>query len=306
MRSIGVTITVPGKNKRLPHFTAYLAVAHEAASRSKRSVWGAGSCVGMVAGLPAMFFLLSSMVDWGWALLGTLILGPTLIAILLGIAEKFVGKPRTADERRQLEFLGVLTRYQQSVGKLHKELDPTAAQLLEACAFYWQRVHVTLNGPAWTDGTPARFLAIREQALRAADAAMEEATSLCVSCLGKPERSRSDALKNALEDFRDLDIEDALDGLRRVATADSSKYAHHSPHIDVVFAPVRDIAERLKLLSAEVERMSTEAMQRSTEAIPLANSSSSIDLVLREMAETRAAERELDEPTTEQRLGDSG
>lgn len=306
MRSIGVTITGPGKNKRLPHFTAYLAVAHEAASRAKRSVWGAGSCVGMVVGLPALFFLFASMMDWGWALLGTVVLGPTLIAILLGIAEKFVSKPRSEDERRQLAYLGVLTRYQQSVGKLHKELDPTAAQLLEACAFYWQRIHGTLNGPAWTEGTPPRFMAIREQALRAADAAMEEATSLCVNCMGKPERSRSDALKNVIEDFRDLDIEDALDGLRRVATADSSKYAHHSAHINVVFPPVRDIAERLKMLSAEVERLSTDAMQRSTEAVPLANSSSSIDLVLREMAETRAAERELDEPTIERRLGDPG
>jgi hypothetical protein len=306
MRAIGVSTIGPGKNKRLPQFSAYLAVAHEAASRAKRSVWGVGGCVGAAAGLPAIFLLTNLMFGWLVAGAVTLFLGPALIAVALAIADRFVSRPRNEQERRQLAYLGVLNRYQGSVGKLHKELDPTAAQLLEASAFYWRRIHSTLNGPAWTDGASGRFAAIREQALRAADAAMEEATALCVNCLGKPERSRQEALKDALKDLKDLDIDDALDGFRRAATADSSKFAHHSPHINLVFEPVRGIAERLKALSAEVERMSTDALRRSYESAPLAQSTSTIDLVLREMSETRAAERELDEPAIERRVGDPG
>lgn len=284
------------RNNRLPNFAEYLAYAsvHESPKKKGLPTW-LGFLIGAGA-LAAFYAPVSKALALFPTILMTFCVGLPIVGMVIAGIDYALRRPRTQVEQEEAnrhKIIGDLLDRAQNK-KLYRQMDPTAAQLLEASAYYWSKIHKTLAGPAWTrTDISGHYATLRDHSIQAADQAMLEATMLCAPCVGEPQRKKSSDLANALEDLFDLDWEDALEGFRRVAKSESSDYAHRSPHIGQVFQPTRDIAERLKLLSEEVERVSSEMLLSKTSDSSF-GSVSSIDLVLHELQMARQAEAELE------------
>lgn len=177
--------------------------------------------------------------------------------------------------------------------KLRKWMDPVAQELLEAGAYHFGRLRTALEGPAWSArDLPTHWETVRAQARAAGESAMWELVLLCNTCVGKPQVERKDGLKSVIEDFVDLDIADALQGLKEIASGDWARYAHTSPAARQIFEPGRQIAERLRDLADEIEARAPELGGSAGEALPR-GSVGSIDAVLGELRAVRQAEEEL-------------
>lgn len=174
--------------------------------------------------------------------------------------------------------------------KLHKELDAAAAQLLEACAHYWSRSRAELAGGVWVGA----YGPLEAQMRAAVDDAMGEALIQCSICIGQPQSNRKDELRSVFDDLASLDIEDALGGLRTIAKADSSKYAHQSPHMSAAFEPVRQIADKLRESCEEIERTASELRLQGPVPTPT-QAAHALETVLSELRAVRQADIELDE-----------
>lgn len=283
-----------GKSKRLPAFSEYVAAAAAHSPKPKTGpLWG---ILGVVAAAGIFIGLQALTKSTGIAFVLTLLGGIPALTAVFSALDKLITEPRTdADRRRALVHETAQIFHQSSIRKkLHKELDPVAGQLLEACATNHARIVHSLNGPFWADAqTGSHWRAVAEQSLAAANTAMEEAMLLSAACIGKPIKSRQRDLKEAVEDFFELDFEDALKNLRGVAFVDSDSYAFRSPNLPVVFEPVRDIAHRMQALADEVERLSQQAAKDTVSSTYSATAS--IDLVLKEIQAVETAESELNQ-----------
>ncbi|MBV6458891.1 MAG: hypothetical protein HONBIEJF_02030 [Fimbriimonadaceae bacterium] len=292
------------KSNKLPNFGAYLDYALRTTVPKRKGLPNIAGFLAFAGMITGFYFGVDQIFSLIPTILLTVFVGLPLVGSITTWIDSLMKRPRNSIEHEEVRQHGVVTDLfsRAESRKLHKELDPSAAQLLEACAYYWSAVHRSLTGPAWgsDENLGGHYAMLRQQSLQAADQAMLEATLLCAQCVGQPQRKKSEDLKEAFEDLFDLDWEDALDNFRRVAKAESHEYAHQSPNIKQVFYPVRDIAERLKLLAQEVEKVSSEIVH-SKVALPGSGAVSSIDLVLKEFQLSRQAEAEL-----EQRLNQGG
>jgi hypothetical protein len=284
-----------GKSKRLPALTAFVQqVATHPPKPSLLPLWitlGVGAAVGLYFGLSAI--LGSPLI----ALVATAAVGVPLLAVGVNALHRLVSTPRTEREMRRQQLYETALIYYAATGrkKLHQELDPVAGQLLDLCAQFHQRIQLALEGPFWSSASEgSQWRAVAQQCRHAADEAMEEALLLGAGCFGKPSKTRKEDLQDALQDFLDLDFVDALQNLKGVALADSSRYAHHSPNLPIVFEPMKQIAQRLQSLAVEVERLSQEAAREGVSRSGL-TASASIDLVLNEIRTLEQAEAELDQ-----------
>lgn len=282
-----------GKSDRYPVFANYVT---ETLAKKKSTDMHPGAFMGCLigfAGLITVSFLLTKVIGIVWAVLaGSLIGFPLLIAFGYWLEQRLT-EPKNDEQRRRREFQEALSHFSGPIDRrrLHKELDPVAGQLVEACAFYYQKAQVSLSGSAWTGDNAGHRKALKDQISKALDDAMFEALLLAKPCLGKPSK---DNWKDKLEDALDLDVIDTLQSLTGFKASDDLRGMHRSPHIRIAFEPLRQIAEKLKLLSAEVEKMTLEASRES--AIPgLSGPASSIDLVLGELRSVRQAEEELNQ-----------
>jgi len=284
-----------GKAKRLPALTQY--VTQVATHPPKPSLLPLWTMLGIGAGVGAFFGLNALLGSTLAAVLVTALVAAPILAIGVGVIHRLVSRPRTEREVRRQQLYEAALIYYNATGrrKLHQELDPVAGQLLDLCAQYHQRVVQALEGPFWASASEgSHWRALAMQCKHAADEAMEEVLLLGAGCFGKPEKTRKDDLQDALHDFLDLDFVDALQGLKGVAMADSSRYAHRSPNLPIVFEPIKQIAERLRALAAEVERLSQEAAREGVARGSL-TASASIELVLNEIRTLERAEAELDQ-----------
>lgn len=291
-------------SRKLPIFSDYLTKAHQTVQKDDSGFWGFFGCIVAPAVLVLAAVFLSQLIAAWLAVFLTVFVGSPLVFGALHRIQKKLQEPKTAEQQRKLRFRTALEKYMGPLSrkKLHRELDPMAGQLLEAAAFHYTRIVVGLNGPFWTSAElPHHWLAVRAQILEAADDAMEDATMLCADCIGKPPRSRKDDFRDAVEGFGDLAWVDALQQLGQVVSAKEDRYAYKSPQMGVIFEPVREIAEKLKLLAEEVERRSLEVSRES--AAQQYPASDSIDEVLGAMRSLHEAEAELDQ---QQRLGGPG
>lgn len=288
------------KRKRMPNFVRYVERRSPEVARDDSARVLAGCTLGPLAML-GIGLALAQVVSGFVAALLTLVVGTPVVVATLALVLGRLGKPRSAEEKRRAAIHTLLESVGASIERkrLHREIDPTAAQLWEAAAYYWLAIRETLDGPWWASAT-GQYAALREQSKRAADEAMDEIVLLGSSCMGRPGRERKDDLRDAVEDLAELDIAEALEGFKRLAGSDKQAYSHRSPNIAAVFPAMRDLAEKLKLMSAEVSDLSQKAAATATagpESLPAA---SGIDLVLTELKAVRQAESELEE---DQRLG---
>jgi hypothetical protein len=192
----------------------------------------------------------------------------------------------------------LLDRYFAIKGRktLVKNLDPVAAQLLEAGAFYWKKIKSVLEGPVWEQSKLTEYYqAIRKEIAEASESAMEELAVLCSNCLGAPSASEKEDAKLMWESIKEFRLGDAFSRLEMLATTDTERYVHRSPNLNAVFTSARDLAERLKLLSEELDRLSGEIVQSGSVTTQHSFSGARIDALINNLQSQRDAMRELDQ-----------
>ncbi|MCE9558467.1 MAG: hypothetical protein K8R88_05910 [Armatimonadetes bacterium] len=243
------------------------------------------------------------------ALLGSLLVGgglvfffsvrsipPGIMAIILGVSLTVFGVLSTsrqeAPEKAVLRSaLRNFTEADQQ-RKLHRRLDGTAAQLLEASAYRWIHIRDVLALEPWTSAQKIlHYQTLRTEILAAADAAMDQLVVILASCIGTPQESKQRDFQRVLEDFAEFDLGDAFKGLREIFQGDTAKYTFRSANISAVFEPARSLAEKLSQLSAEVDSL-TGALVTSQSTIGIGGSTtlSGIDSVIQTMRATKQAE----------------
>lgn len=280
-------------SKKLPHFSEYMiAEAAKMKARKRTFLTTPVLALSIVAALGVtvgLAFAMPVLAPVSWVPAGVILGG------WLTFAERKVREPKTAEDRYNDEIDAVLKRYLESMEyrRLHRDLDYTAAQLLEATAYYWNKIRLQLNTPSWAgDAAPLHLRAARNQTLEAIDQAMHEQISLCVRCLALPGQKKTD-FRDMIEDVIGLDVDRMLDGLRGGATV---KKGYHSDHLPEIFEPARAIAERLRDLSTEIEQMSLENMRE----LQQTGARGSIDSVIKNLRDIQIAEAELSAETNPQ------
>ena len=283
---------------RFPWFNEYLTTKAAEPQPQREQVANITGCLLMVLGLPAAGVLLGTATGNWLVGLGTALVGlPTLGGLWYWMHKK-AAMPRSEEEKRAREFREVLGAFIQlrQQKKLNKWVDPAALQLLEAGAYHWRRVHDSLNGPFWSSNDlPSHYQTIRQQALSTANQGMAEMLAMGQSCIGKPDRDKKKDVENALSSLFELEIADALGGLRDISRSDWRDYSFHSEAGRAIFEPCRQIAERLKSLADEIEAVKADAVIQKVNATQdKPASTDAIDLILDELRAVKRAESELD------------
>lgn len=283
------------RNEPYPIFSEYVRKTLE---KTQSMDMHAASCMGCGLGMGALVacgIFLTSVIGPFLAWTATSVIGlPVLIALMMALDKKLTA-PRTDEQKRRAEAVPVMKNFKSAIDRrrLGKELDPVVGQLLEACTIHYQRIKVALENSVWSsaDVGPQRA-ALRNQIAAAADGAMFDAVLLARDCLGKPGK---DNWKDVVEDALDLDLVDVLQSLTGMKFEDKGGRVHRSPHARIVFRPLREIAEKLKMTAGEVEQMTHEIYIKAPVSGALGASTSSLDVVLMEIQQVRQAEEELNQ-----------
>jgi len=284
----------PSRKKDVPYFSGYLKWLSE----THKPVEGWPEffgCVSVLGGTILAAALLRAVMSTWAAVGGSVIVFGVLVAIFSSwMSRRKSGQSAEEKRREQVHAASKQLTDLQTERKLHKWMDPTILQLLEAAAYHWTRLKAALDSPSWSrPDLGQHWLSIKNQSWLAANHAMEELLLMSISCIGEPSRDKQKAVKDMMSDFKDLDVVDALQGLSKIASGDWQDYAYHSPQAQAVFEPGRQIAERIKALADEIERTSTEMPER--EFIPTSSQGAmeSLDVILGEIRAVREAETEL-------------
>lgn len=284
-------------NRKFPHLSAYLQNLDEEAGRA------------LVASVPVVAWSTSAMILAFGVLLVGLVFGKWVAGVLLGVAfaslvvtawTAVIRSQRLArdphEQRRRLVFkTGHEIRDLEVQNKLHRWMDPIALHLLEAGAYHWTRIQTALSGPQWgAKDLPAYWAQLKSQVLLASNEGMGDLIILARNCVGPPQKDRSSDIQGVFESFVDLDFADALMGLKQLAKADWTAYAHQSPQAEAVAVHGREIAEKLKELADDVESKASEIAIESATSGGI-QSLDALDGVLNELKTVRLAESELEQ-----------
>lgn len=287
-----------------PNFATYLDSVQAPDSLKRREFAMGSGCLATVgAGLVAavaLGYFLGTGVNAAAGIIGALAGGGLAAAIAGWWMQKRVlaaGQPQSDRERLDQDSHAAAMQFRllDNQKRLLKSLDPVAAQLLEAGAYHWYRVRETLNGNHWrSPNLPAHWTSLRDRALDASHVAMAELSVMCVTCTGEPRREKKDDLQSVFEDFADLDIQDALRGLAKIAATNDEPYRFTTGRAKELFEPAKEIAERLKSLADQVEKADLKATQEVS--LPKgAYATDAIDVLLGEFRAVQQAETELHE-----------
>jgi hypothetical protein len=284
----------PWRQRRFPYLSGYLHKLAEDAAHEPR---GPGTLIALLSGLlggPAAFLALRAL-GLPLALLAALMVAGAGLALAWLADRHFEANapPEQAKRKAAYKIAGQF-RSLESQRKLHKWMDPMILQLLEAAAYHWTRVRTALTGPAWSaKDLPEHWKAVRQSALGAADDGMRDLVLMAQPCVGPPQRDRGRELKEVFESFVDLEIADALQGLKSISQTDWAAYSHQSPVAGEAFNPMRVVAEKIKDLADEVEDLSLELAHQTGDR-SLSHAGRSIDVVLSELKAIKQAESELE------------
>ncbi|MCK6631408.1 MAG: hypothetical protein L6Q31_03435 [Fimbriimonadaceae bacterium] len=229
----------------------------------------------------ALYFALLRFLGPIGSMLATAFVGLPLIGISLHLILREAFRPKDARSQRIQEMARIyrLLWVTHKQNRLTKDLDPTLAELLDECARHWLRIHRALGGPFWTQETlPVHWKGVRDRAIEASSLAMDDVLLILESHLYKRET------KTNWQDVVNEFVEDLLDQPPK-----RSPTAHLPPEYD----PAREVAERLKLLAAEVEQAAKEVLRE--EAFDeVFGGSKALEACLSELKSIREAETELD------------
>lgn len=283
--------------RKFPYLSAYLEKLDEQAGRA------------LVASVPVVAWSTSALIVAFAILLVGLVLGKWVAGVLFGLAfasivvtawtaavtkHRLANDPR--EQRRRLVFkTGHNLRDMEVQRKLHLWMDPVALHLLEAGSFHWTRIQTALAGPQWgARDLPNYWSQLKTQVAQASDEGMGDLLVLASNCVGPPQKDRQSDIQGVVESFVDLDFADAISGLKQLAKADWTNYAHQSPQAEAIAVHGRRIAERLRELADDVEAKAAEIAIESATSGGV-QSLDSLEGVLSELRTVRQAESELDE-----------
>jgi hypothetical protein len=274
---------LPGQSRQLPYFTDY--VRRLVSARPWPSMKFSPN-----AAIAVVFMFLLLMLDSeliAFMRLPILILSSIGMALfvvwMLRSQRKTVVPGSTSLHDAAVEFAHTMMP---SISKhrLHRDLNPAAAQLLEESARNWNRIESSLNTPFWSSEVlPAHWKTIRAQSKNAADSAMEELMVLLRD--GYMPNASKPGWEEVIEDV----VETYVTGPRR-----------RGGQMPVAFDQAREIAEKLKLLASEVEQSSRQLVTDGQMPTDF-SSANALDLALNDFRTVREAEHELTEDV-QQRL----
>jgi hypothetical protein len=261
-----------GKARQFPNLVSYL---HHVVRQPAPAVIGR-------LPLPAAIGLTSV---WGLFTTGAVLLQQPGLAIPAALLTFGIGallsrgnrtEPSPKDLRREeAREVGLTMQRCLELRRLHRDLDENSLFLLEECARYWSQVYGVFGSGFWNDPSlPTTYAAARQQALEAADEGMEDVLLLYGPILPSEVGGRQaiDYVEEALENY-----------VFRGQTP-----ATHPP---AAFHHARQIAEKLRELATEAERIASD-LHRERVTAPTATSGS-LDASLGELRAIRQAEDEL-------------
>lgn len=233
---------------------AALGVALGILFASNRIQLPAGALVGTIIGLNAL-----TWGAFGWFALG----------------EKRRRDAKLARFPLRKQANEVLEKIGESVSgrRLHREMVPSAAELMNEAARHYMRLHKLLNDPFWTsDKLAEHWQTSRQQALAAADQAMDEVLVLL-----------SDAYRADTSPGWQRVLEDIMSGYSIPDRAENNDLPRG-------FFAAEDITQKLRALAAEMERLSNRMQLESQTQVYGANA---LDIALSEVRSLQVAETEL-------------
>ncbi|MBS1706178.1 MAG: hypothetical protein JST40_09915 [Armatimonadetes bacterium] len=261
----------------------------------KAGAWIVRALVGL-----GLFLELEALGPMGAALVAGLVAIPVL-GVVTNLIGKYFSRSKTPEEEFHERADAAVKSFAElrDKGQMKRSVDPVALSLLEAAAYYWDRVSAVLQGPAWNEDSMTEGQnALREEMQSAANAAMDEVVLYCVSCIGQPSGSQKQDFKDLMNDLISLDVNSVLDRLPSIVSGEDPRYGYHSPNIQSVYTPCRELAEKLKLLAEQVEQHSAQQMRRMQE-MSQSQGSVKIDSILNSLSSQQIAERELDQELRE-------
>lgn len=283
------------KNDLYPSFIEYIRKESEKKGPADMTAVACAGCATGFVGLAALGFFLSNFMAFWLAYALSFGIGFPLVMSAIEWVEKKLKAPRNANQQRKADAREAVKLYKSAIDRrrIKKELDPAAGQVLEACTFHYMRAKVALDSSIWKSSEPGSHRhALRTQILDALDAAMEEALILGKDCLGKPSK---DNWKDKLENSLDIDIVDMVMSMTGVNLGDGFRDVHRSPHTRIVFHPMREIAEKLKMIASEVEQLTKEFAGQTSSLSGESAPAASLDIILAELRQVRQAEDELNQ-----------
>lgn len=184
----------------------------------------------------------------------------------------------SAQQRLRLEAYQIVKRLHASKEKrrLHRDLSDSVSSLLEECARSWSRAHEALESAFWRNpNLPLHWQSLRDHAAVAVDQAMAEVLVILSNAV--PEQPGKWRLDEVVEEVLGKKV-------FAVQTDDD--------RMPMTFDPARQLAEKLKMLAAEVEG-ATRDVARDEAIASQFSSASALDLCLGELRQIQEAEQEL-------------
>ncbi len=276
----------PPRARDLTYFRAYLREKSHHPFAHRDWPWGLIGPLGLIAIGGAAVLLAEELPAWILILFIPLAL-VTFIATAVRLSS-ILQQPKTADEERKMRGFENAKFFSRAF--FSHQIQPFAARLLEGCAYHRARVLAAVDKPGWEI---SHLRSVREQAINAANDAMEDAMQYCLNFAG-PGQGRGAAWKELAQDFAEGQIGDALVRLQTMLEADRPGEIVDRRRLPTELWPVYDIAIKLQKLATEMELAGKQAAE------PAQASTNSLDQVLSDLAEIRKAEKELD--TEQQQL----
>jgi|GEM_PF-4385994 len=270
----------PPRSRDLTYLRAYLREKSHHPFAHRDWPWGLIAPLGLI-GIGAVAVMLAEELP-PWILI---LFVPIAIVAAATSAIRIswsLQQPRNGEEQKRMRGFGnakVLTRAQWA-----HQIQPFAARLLEGCAYHRARILATVQKPGWE---MSHLRSVKEQAIQAADEAMEDAMQHCMSFVG-PGLGHGSPWKDLAQDFAEGQIGDALARLQTMLEADRPGEIVDRRKLPAELWPVYDIAIKLQRLATEIE-----IAGRQTTA-PSEPQSSSLDQVLSNLSDIRQAEKELE------------
>lgn len=280
-----------GRSKQLPFLSDYLQDIQKRESVDQRRMGIGGAIIGVTAALLGTGFgVLAGM--------GAIKIGVGNLMVWMGLnAAMLVGFGAFYLSERKRRHASIpnkdvykiarpiLTELNQSLQRrrLHRELSPTAAALLEEAARNWRRVMNALATPFWTDeDLPEHWQSIREHAYQSADRAMLELLLLLKGCF-QP-NAAPQGWQSAI-----IDIVEQFGGTVNITRGEDL--------MPVTFDEASDTVTMLSQLADEVESASKELIASSVGNDDQLRSRLAMSQALAELRMVREAEQELDRST---------
>ncbi len=283
------------RSKKLPYTSDFIQYGLNKAKELRVTVWNrSGSIIGtlLCVAIPTAAFVNAQGWDIARAIL-VLILTPAFVCAGLAIINQIFMVPKNRNNRSLTRLLEILDPYRLALEqrRLHKDLDTTTAQLLEAASFHWANIQRELATGIWNEPNLSPVLEeTKRDALRAADITMYEALTLSLRCFAPAGHKRNPA-EEIVEDLKDLNLEAALDGFKQVLKGEK---AYRSPDAVQVVPLVQDLTSKLKKLSEQIWEITSSDKNKIHQRIASDAPGASIDHVLRQMRELETAKQELD------------